>query len=128
MSGNAEQIVKQWLDDVSFSAATWNLDAHMQLVSRKVEVTGIPRIGRIDYDGWKQRRQNEFDKKLLRSLTYQVHKILSASDDHLRFAVEETMRGNNGKTLVIDKEVTLGKEDDGKWRVLQERVDYIHRR
>jgi hypothetical protein len=128
MSGEAEKIAQQWLDDVSFSAATWNLDAHMQLVSRQVLVTGIPHIDSIDYDGWKQRRRNEFDNKLLRSLTYQLYKIISASDEQLRFAVEETMRGNNGKTLVIDKQVTLGKEDDGKWRVQQERVDFIRSR
>ena len=128
MNGEAEKIVQQWLDDVSFSVATWNLDAHMQLVSRQVKVSGIPRIGTIDYNGWKQRRRNEFDKKLLRSLTYHLYEILSKSDDQLRFTVEETMRGNNGKTLVIDKEVTLNREDDGKWRVSNERLDFIQQR
>jgi hypothetical protein len=128
MNGEAQKIVQQWLDDVSYSVATWDLDAHMKLVSRQVKVSGIPQIGSIDYNGWKVRRKNEFEQKLLRSLTYQVYKVISASDDRLRFAVEETMKGNNGKTLVIDKLITLGKEEDGKWRVQQERLDHIQQR
>lgn len=125
MTREAEQIIHTWLDELSFSAATWNLDAHMQLVSHQVTVTGIPRISSIDYNGWKLRRKNEFDNKLLRSLNYRLHKILEERDDRLRFTVEETMKASNGKSIVIDKEVVLQKEDDGRWRVRNERFDHI---
>jgi hypothetical protein len=128
MTQEAEQIVRGWLDDISFSAATWNLDAHMQLVSRQVEVTGIPRIQRIDYDGWRVRRKNEFEKKLLHSLTYRLGKILKEVDDQIHFSVEETMRARSGQTIVADKEVILKREEDGQWRVRHERFGAIRLR
>lgn len=127
MSMAARQIVRGWLDDISFSAATWDLTAHMQLVSRQVRVTGIPNIGQINYDGWKLRRKNEFRKKLLHSLTYRLNDILSEEDDMILFTVEETMKSNAGLVLIIDKEVTLRKEDDGLWRVHHERFGNIRR-
>lgn len=121
----AIQIVRGWLDEVSYTAATWNLEAHMRLVSRHVKVTGIPNISHIDYNGWKVRRRNEFDKKLLQSLTYRLHKILSDQDNQILFTVEETMKSSRGSTYVIDKEVSLRREDDGMWRVYRERFDRI---
>jgi len=128
MTREAEKIVQEWLDEISFSAATWNLDAHMQLVSPQVRVTGIPGVSSIDYRGWKLRRRNEFEKKLLRSLTYQLGRILSAQEDEIRFNVEETMKSSSGRVIVIDKEVTLQREPDGQWRVRQERFDRIRQR
>jgi hypothetical protein len=122
------QIVQGWLDDLSFSAATWDLDAHMRLVSREVRVTGIPNTDHIDYHGWKLRRKNEFSKKLLQSLTYHLYRILREEDDEILFTVEETMKSGKGRTIIIDKAVTLRKESDGVWRVHRERFDYIRRR
>lgn len=125
MNREAEQIARQWLDAVSFSAATWNLDAHMQLVSRQVEVTGIPNIQSIDYTGWKQRRKNEFEKKLLHSLNYRLLDILKGEEAALHFNVEETMRAYNGKAVIIEKEITLLREEDGQWRVRREHFTRI---
>ncbi len=128
MKREAEKIVQQWLDELSFSAATWDLDAHMQLVSRQVEVTGIPNITSIDYKGWKMRRKNEFEKKLLHGLNYRLTDMLSENEGQLRFKVEEIMRAFNGKVVVIDKEVTLQREDDGHWRVCREHFEQIRQR
>jgi hypothetical protein len=128
MPREAEKIVQEWLDEISFSAATWNLDAHMKLVSPQVRVTGIPGISSIDYNGWKLRRKNEFEKKLLRSLTYQLHDIVAEEEDEIRFSVKETMKSSSGRSIVIDKEVTLHRESDGQWRVRQEHFDRIRQR
>lgn len=128
MTREAEKIVQEWLDEVSFSAATWNLDAHMQLVSPQVKVTGIPGISSIDYSGWKLRRRNEFENKLLRSLTYQLGAIHSTGEDEIRFDVEETMKASSGRVIVIDKEVTLRRESDGRWRVRREHFGSIRQR
>jgi len=124
----AIQIVRGWLDEVSYTAATWNLKAHMRLISQHVKVTGIPHITHIDYHGWEKRRRNEFEKKLLLSLTYRLHKILSDQDNQILFTVEETMKSSRGKTIIIDKEVSLRREDDGMWRVYRERFDRIQLR
>ena len=124
----ARQIAQQWLDELAFSAATWNLDAHMQLVSQQVEVTGVPNVSRIDYCGWMARRKNEFEKKLLHSLSYRLREIRSMEERQLRFTVEETMRAFNGKAILIEKTITLHREEDGKWRVRREHLERIHKR
>lgn len=124
----AAKIAQRWLDELAFSAATWNLDAHMQLVSQQVEVTGIPNVSSIDYSGWMARRKNEFENKLLHSLSYRLREIRSMEEQQLHFAVEETMRAFNGKAILIEKAITLHREEDGKWRVRREHVERIHKR
>ena len=124
----ARKIAQKWLDDLAFSAATWDLDAHMALVSAEVKVHGIPGIEFVDYEGWKKRRRNEFHKKLLRSLTYRLHKILAHEEDNLLFTVMETMKSNKGQTITVNKAVKLKREEDGNWRVTQEWIDRIDRK
>lgn len=128
MPSETIKIVRGWLDDISFSAATWNLDAHMRLVSRQVKVTGIPNISHIDYKGWKLRRKNEFEKKLLHSLTYRLSSILKEEEKRIIFNVEETMKSNQGKSIVAEKDVVLGREEDGVWRVQFEKYNRIQPR
>lgn len=121
-------IVQQWLDQLSFSAATWNLDEHMALISREVQVVGLPSAGVIDYSGFKRRRHNEFSQKLLLSLTYKGLTLLDSHSDQIAFAVKETVKSTRGESFVLDKEVRLRKEGDGKWRAVQEEIKYITRK
>ena len=125
MDMDAKEIAQHWLDALAFSAATWNLDDHMALVSTQVKVRGIPGVEVIDYDGWKKRRQNEFSKKLLRSLSYRLHNILAQEEDSVVFTVVETMKSSQGQIITVDKAVNLRREKDGQWRVIQERIDRI---
>ena len=115
-------IIKQWLNELAYSAATWDLDAHMALVSEKVVVLGIPGVDRIDYQGWLKRRRNEFKKKLLHSLIHREPTILSERPQFITFSVQELMKDHTKKCIEVDKEVTLHKEPDGKWRVVREQV------
>lgn len=115
-------IINRWLNEVTFSAATWDLEAHMALISKDVRVLGVPRIEYIDYRGWKQRRHNEFKKKLLQSLTYREARLLHKEGNTLHFSVHETMRGLLGQCIEVRKEITLQLEKDGKWRAVKEQI------
>lgn len=121
----AEIIVQAWLEKLSQTAAAHDLPAHMQLVSRQVKVVGIPKAGSIDYDGWKLRRFNEFNGKLLLNLGYQLRAVINTKDDQIVFNVQETMKASNGRAVVANKDVILQKEEDGNWRVRYERYDQI---
>ncbi len=123
----AEVIVLAWLKNLSRSVAEHDLPAHMQLVSRQVKVVGIPNAGTIDYDGWKLRRFNEFNGKLLQNLSYQLRAIVNTKETQIVFNVQETMKARNGKAIVANKDVMLQKEEDGQWRVRYERYDEIIR-
>lgn len=115
-------IVKQWLNDLAYSAATWDLDAHMTLVSEQVVVLGIPGVDRIDYQGWLKRRRNEFNKKLLHSLSHREVKVLSERPRFITFSVLEQMKDHIKQCIEVEKEVTLHQEPDSKWRVVREQV------
>lgn len=115
-------IVQQWLDDLAYSAATWNLDAHMELVSKNVVVFGVPGIEKIDYLGWEKRRRNEFNNKLLYSLNHQNPQVLSERPGLITFSVQELMRDRSKQSIELAKEVTLHQEEDGKWRVIRELI------
>ena len=125
MDIKAREIAQHWLDQLSYSAATWNLDAHMALVSRSVKVLGLPGGKVIEFSGWKKRRNNEFRKKLLLSLSYKLINILKYEKGMLLFTVIETMKSSQGQIIVVDKAINLRCEDDGQWRVVQERIDRI---
>lgn len=119
-------IIKQWLNDLAFSAATWNLNAHMALVSENVVVLGIPGVDRIDYQGWLKRRRNEFNKKLLHSLHYRDPRVVSERPQFITFSVQEVMKDHAKKCIELEKEVTLHQEPDGKWRVVREQIFKIN--
>ncbi len=121
----SNKIVTQWLNDLAYSAATWDLDAHMALVSKKVVVTGIPGIEKIDYSGWKIRRHNEFKKKLLHSLSHRKAEVLDERKDFIRFGVFEQMRNHENKCIELQKEVILHLEPDGKWRIVREHIHKV---
>lgn len=120
MESNA--IIQDWLDNLAFSAATWDLDAHMALVSRQVTVIGIPGVDKIDYQGWKLRRRNEFKKKLLHSLTHREATLLNERPKIITFSVKELMRDQEKQCIELEKEITLQQEEDGKWRVVRELI------
>lgn len=123
-----KNIVQQWLNGISFSAATWNLDEHMELISRDVQVHGLPAVGIVDYVGFKKRRHNEFHKKLLLSITYKGLELLESNGEHITFTVKETLKSTRGESFVLDKEIRLRRESDGKWRAVQEQIKYITRK
>ncbi len=118
----SSRIIKHWLSELAYSAATWDLDAHMALVSKKVVVTGIPGIEKIDYHGWKIRRRNEFKKKWLHSLSHRKTELLNERSDFITFSVQEQMRDHTKRCIELTKEVTLHQEQDGQWRVVREHI------
>lgn len=128
MDTEANEVAQKWLDDIAFTAATWNLDAHMALVSREVAVRGIPGVPQVDYKGWRQRRHTEFSKKLLHSLTYRNLQLIDSSRGEISFRVHETMKGHKTPIILVDKNVTLRKEQDGVWRVVEELLHRIELR
>jgi hypothetical protein len=125
MDMDTREVAQRWLDDLAYSAATGNLEAHMALVSREVKVRGVPGHDTIDYRGWKERRRNEFSNRLLRSLTYRLHDIIAQEEGSLLFTVVETMRSHQGQTITVDKAIKIRREEDGIWRVILEWIDRI---
>ena len=113
---------QEFLDQMAVTANALDLDNHMNLISKDVSVYGIPGFEVIGYDDWLNQCQHEFTNKLLKRVSYQGLNILAQTDDRVMFKSIETVEGSDGSINVSGIEFIIQKEDDGFWRVNQERV------
>ena len=118
----SEEIARQWLEASATSASKQQLEAHLDLISRRVKLTGVPGFDVIGYDDWARQCTEEFGNGLMQSVRYDGLKMLKATDSNVMFRTWETVEGSDGTVNAQGIEVQLQKEEDGKWRVVEERV------
>ena len=113
---------QQFLDQMADTANSLDLDAHMDLISKEVSVFGLPGFEVIGYDDWLKQCKHEFDNKLLKQVSYKGLDVLTEMTDKVIFKSIETVEGTDGTSNTYSIEFIIQKEDDGKWRVTQERI------
>jgi len=118
----AEKIAKSWLDEIISTVSNKNLDAHLNLISKKVNLTGIPGYDSIGYEGWSNQCQHEFENNIIKKISYSGFILRANTTTHIMFKTFETVEANDGTINAQGIEVTIEKESDGHWRVVHERV------
>ncbi len=118
----AVTIAQQWLDASARTATEKQFDAHFNLISRRVRVTGIPGIESVSYQDWARQSEKEFKDNVLKSVSYKGLKVVASNEKQIMFQTLETIVANDGLKKSQGIEVVLEKEEDGVWRVIQERV------
>lgn len=96
--------------------------AHMNLISPRVRVFGVPDFEVIDYDDWARQCKHEFQTGVLRRVGYDGCTVRAQTPTRIMFKTHETVEGSDGSINVQGIEVVIEREDDGVWRVTQERV------
>lgn len=119
---NPQQIAQQWMDDCCQTIAQYDHAAHMNLISKQVQVFGIPGFDVIGYDDWFSQCEYEFSDKLIRQASYQGLKIRQSNDRQIMFLTNESVTAADGTVDSHPIEIVLSQEDDGHWRVTQERL------
>ena len=66
--------------------------------------------------------QHEFDNKLLKRVSYDGLNILAETPERVMFKSIETVEGSDGSINSSGIEFIIQKEEDGQWRVGQERI------
>jgi hypothetical protein len=112
----------EFLAVMAETANKLDLDAHMNLISKQVSVYGVPDFEVITYDDWFKQCKYEFENKLLKKVSYQGLNILAQTADRVMFKSLETVEGSDGSVNTSGIEFIIQKEDDGQWRVSQERI------
>ncbi len=120
----SQTIIGNWLEQLTRSVEKRDLDAHMRLVSERVQVYGLPGGQIINYNQWKKRRYTEFSQAQLLALGYRLLNIRTITSRRLAFHVEETMQACNGMCVFIDKDIILELETDEQWRVVEENIHH----
>jgi ketosteroid isomerase-like protein len=118
----SREIVLQWLDAVQRTARALDHEAHMDLVSRRVQVHGIPGFEVIGYEDWARQCEHEFKEGLLKSVGYEGLRMTVSTDTRIMFQTRERVEATDGTVVRHGLEVLLEKEADGKWRVVRERI------
>lgn len=120
----SQEIIEQWLENLSDSIKTSDINEHMALVSSKVHVYGLPSGKVVNYQQWKNRRENEFKHQQLKSLAYTLLNIKTITQRRLIFNVEENMQASSGQIFLVNKDIILELEDDNTWRVVEEKIHH----
>jgi hypothetical protein len=118
----AEIIAKQWLDDSALTATNRDFDAHFNLISQKVRVTGMPGFESISYDDWARASKKDFEDKVVDSVSYEGLKMSAHNDKQIMFKTLESIFVNDGTKKTHGVEILLELEEGGIWRVIQERI------
>ena len=118
----SEEIAKLWLDEAAKTANAHDLSGHMDLISKRVVLTGVPGFDSIGYDDWFAQCEHEFSNRLLKSVDYNGFKMVVDGETRIMFKSYETVQASDGQVNAQGIEVLIEKEDDGVWRLTQERV------
>lgn len=118
----SELIAKQWLSESADTANNKQFQAHMNLISDRISLRGLPGYENINYEAWYKQCEDEFSNNILKSVRYDGLKMLTESDSRITFMSFETVEAHDGKINRHGIEVLLEKEGDGVWRLVQERI------
>ncbi len=113
---------QEFLDAMAETANRHDLAAHMNLISKDVQVYGVPNFEVINYNDWYNQCKQEFEEKLLLRISYDGLHILAEAPGRVVFAAIEMANARDGHEHIYCIEFTIQKEGDGQWRVVQERI------
>ena len=112
----------EFLAVMAETANKLDLEKHMNLISKEVSVYGVPDFEVITYEDWYKQCKYEFENKLLKKVSYDGLNVLAETGDRVMFKSLETIEGSDGSINTSGIEFIIQKEDDGQWRVGQERI------
>lgn len=115
----AEQIAKSWLNSVIDTVTNKDLNTHLNLISRKVNLTGVSGFESIGYDDWANQCKHEFENNLIKKISYTGFKLRVNTDSSIMFKTYETVEASDNSINAQGIEVLIEKEDDNQWRVVQ---------
>lgn len=116
------EFVEDFLLRFAKSAVEGDHAAHMAMISKKVQVLGVPGFEAIDYDSWSQQCAHEFPQFLILSIEYLGMDIKQETETLICFETLEKVEARDGTVNSNRLEVFIEREDDGQWRVVQERI------
>jgi hypothetical protein len=116
------KVAKDWMESLASTTNAKDLNAHMDLVSKRVRVHGVPGIELIDYNDWETQCKYEFENNILKCFSYEGLKTLVMTPERVMFKTKEVIEDTDGSVQSRGIEILLEKEEDQKWRVVQERI------
>lgn len=117
-----QEIIKTFLSDMAKTASQHDFEKHMNLISKEVEVFGVPGFESINYDDWFRQCENEFKEKLIKTVSYENIDIIDSTESVIMFKTIEHIETKDNTKNTTNVLIAITREDDGKWRATQERI------
>lgn len=117
-----EDIARQWMESLARTANARDLDAHMNLVSRRVQVFGLPGVDVVGYEAWLAQCRHDFATGALKRYAYDGVRVAVAMPGRIAFETRETVESADGTVTVMQTDIVIEREPDGAWRVVEEQV------
>jgi len=121
-ANSATTIAQQWLDDSARTATNHQFEAHFNLISKRVKVTGVEGFESVSYKDWARQSEQEFKDGVLKSVSYKGLKIQATNDYQIMFKTVELVVATDGLQKSHGVEIMLEREKDDVWRAKQQRV------
>jgi len=117
-----QEIIKAFLSDMAETASQHDLEKHMDLISKEVEVFGVKGFETISYDDWFRQCESEFKEKLIETVSYENIEIIDSTETVIMFKTIEHIETKDKTKNTTNVLIVITREDDGKWRATQERI------
>ena len=117
-----KDIIENFLTEMAKTASQHDLEKHMNLISKEVEVFGVPGFETISYDDWFRQCESEFKEKLIETVSYETIDIIDSAESVIMFKTIEHIETKDNTKNTTNVLIAITLEDDGKWRVTQERI------
>ncbi len=119
---NASKIVEAWALACCETLERHDLDGHMNLISRHVQVFGLADHDVVDYNFWLKHLQEQFAGGVVTSLSYYLNSIKADSDSLIKFTAIECLTDNTGEKHENPLLIVLANEEDRVWRAIEEKI------
>jgi len=122
VSGESNPTIEAFLVQLALTANSKDHAAHMDLISKNVQVYGLPGFEVLGYDDWSKQCQHELEDNILKGVQFECLWVRVEQPDQNLFVVKEIIEANDGTVIRQTAEMLIRRDDDGKWRLQQERV------
>lgn len=96
--------------------------SHMKMISKKVRLYGVPGFEAINYEDWSQQCAHEFAAGMMKSISYDGLDMKMETDTVICVETHETIEAKDGTVNSHALEIFIEREEDGEWRLVQERI------
>jgi len=112
---------QNWLEKLADAASKGNVDAHMELISENINVFDEPGNRNLDYHDLAEYCRSRFQVDAPIRVSYRDMRIKTMTPARVKFIATETVEqpdcvNQRGLEFIIQR------EDDGRWRAVQERL------
>ena len=119
---NPEKIINDWALASCETLENRDVEGHMNLISKQVKVYGLANHEFVDYKFWETQVKEQFSEGLVTSARYYLNSFRVENESLLVFTALEYLIEKDGNEHETPLEVVLFKEEDGVWRVTQQKI------